>query len=84
MAGTFQAKIGGKFAPLINLRDGDIDSMVTTYSTAVTDKTSEIIGKECHRKKPLVTREVLDLCDERRDLKEQKNTEKLTKGFRRP
>ena len=45
VAGTFQATIGGKFAPLINLRDDDIDSMITTYNIAVTDKACEIIGK---------------------------------------
>ena len=73
VAGTFQATIGGKFAPLINLRnddidiklrddDTDIDNMITTYNTAaVTDKASEIHGKECPRKKPCVTRDVLDL-----------------------
>ena len=40
VAGTFQATIGGNFAPLINLRDDDIDSMITTYNTAVTDTAS--------------------------------------------
>ena len=71
VAGTFQATVGGKFAPLINLKDDDIniDSMITTYNTAVTDTASETLGKVCRRKKPWVTRDVLDLCDERRDLK---------------
>ena len=34
---TFQATIGGKFAPLIGLsdEDTDIDTMLTTYNTAV-------------------------------------------------
>ena len=43
-----------KFASLINLRDDDkdIDSMITTYNTAVTDAASEILGKECRRKSP--------------------------------
>ena len=51
MAGTFKAtvggSIGGKFAPLINLRDDgiDISSMITTYNTAVTDIDSETLGK---------------------------------------
>ena len=54
MAGTFQATLDGKFAPLINLRDDDmdIDSMITTYNTAVTDTDSEILGIECRRKSP--------------------------------
>ena len=45
--------------------------MITTYNTAVTDVASEILGKECRRKKMWVTRDVLDLCDERRDLKKK-------------
>ena len=52
MARTFQATIGGKFAPLIGLRaeDMDINTMFTTYNTAVTDAVSEILGKERRRK----------------------------------
>ena len=44
----------------------------------------EILGKERRRKKPWVTKDVLDLCDERRDLKKRyeaegaKNTGKFT------
>ena len=74
VACTFQATIGGKFAPLIGLSDEDMDmdTMITTYNTAVTDAASEILGKERHRKKPWVTKDVLDLCDERRDLKKKK------------
>ena len=75
------------FAPLIGLSDEDMDmdTMITTYNTAVTDAAREILGKERRRKKPWVTKDVLDLCDERRDLKqkEQKNTGKQTGGFRR-
>ena len=37
VACTFQTTIGGKFAPLIGLSDGDmdIDTMITTYNTAL-------------------------------------------------
>ena len=57
VACTFQATIGGKFAPLIGLSDEDMDmdTMITTYNTAVTDAASEILGKERRRKKPWVT-----------------------------
>ena len=34
--------------------------------------TSEILGKERRRKKPWVTKDVLDLCDERRILKKKR------------
>ena len=55
VACTFQATIGGKFAPLIGLRDEDmdIDTMITTDNTAVTDAASEVLGKERRRKKTL-------------------------------
>ena len=68
MACTFQATICGKFTPLISLRDEDMDinTMITTYNTAVTDAASEILGIECHRKMPWVTRDVLNHFDERR------------------
>ena len=59
---TVQATIGGKFEPLIKLSDEDmdIDTMITTYNTAVTDAASEILGKERRRKKPWVTKDVLE------------------------
>ena len=43
-----------------------------TYNIAVTDAASEILGKERRRIKPWVTRDVLDLCDVRRDLKKRR------------
>ena len=48
-----------------------MDTMITTYNIAVTDAASEILGKKHRRKKPWVTKDVLDLCDERRDLKKR-------------
>ena len=84
VACTFQATIGGKFAPLTGLRyeDMDIDTMITTYNTAVTDAASEIFGKERRRKKPWVTKDVLDLSDERRDLKKKRYEAERAKEYR--
>ena len=84
VACTFQATIGGKFAPLIGLSDEDMDmdTMITTYNTAVTDAASEILGKERCRKKPWVTKDVLDLCDERRDLKKKRYEAEGAKEYR--
>ena len=84
VACTFQATIGGKFAPLIGLSDEDmdIDTMITTYNTAVTDAASKILGKERRRKKPWVTKDVLDLCDERRDLKKKRYEAEGAKEYR--
>ena len=57
MACTFQATMGGKFAPLTGLKDEDMDinTMFTNYNATVTDATSEVPGKERRRKKPRVT-----------------------------
>ena len=73
VACTFQTTIGGKFAPLNGLRDEDMDvnTMIATYNTAVTDAATEILGKERRRKRRWVTRDVLVLCDERRDLQKK-------------
>ena len=71
---TFQAMIGGKFAPLtvMNNEDTDLDSMITTFNTAVIETTSEILGKHRQKIKPWVTAEILDLCDKRRELRKKR------------
>ena len=66
--------IGGKFAPLtiMNNEDADMDSMITTFNTAVTETAGEILGKHVRRKKPWVTAEILDLCNKRRELRNKR------------
>ena len=70
---TFQAMIGGKFAPLtiMNNEDTDLDSMITTFNTAATETASEILGKHHQKKNPGVTAEILDLCNRRRELRKK-------------
>ena len=60
---------GGRFAPLtiMSNEDTDIDSMITTSNTAVTETANFII-----RRKTRVTAEILDLCDKRRELRKNK------------
>ena len=50
----------------------DIDSMITTFTIAVTEKASEILGKHRQKKKPWITAEILDLCDKRRELRKKR------------
>ena len=66
--------IGGRFALLTIMSndDTDIDSMITTFNTAVTDTASEILGKHRQKKKPWITAEILDLCDKRRELRKKR------------
>jgi len=68
---AFQAMIGGKFAPLtiFEADDTDMDTLIDTFNTAVTNTANEILGKRRTAKKPWVTDDVLDLCDRRRELK---------------
>ena len=55
--------VGGKFSPLTIMSDEytDIDSMITTFNTAVTETASEILGKHRQKKKLWITAEILDL-----------------------
>ena len=67
--------IGGTFArfTIMSNDDTDIDSMVTTFNTAVTETASEILGKHRQKKKKTwITAEILDLCDKRRELREKR------------
>ena len=50
---TFQAVIGGKFAPftIMDNEDTNLDSMITTFSSEVVDTASEILGKHRQKKK---------------------------------
>ena len=66
--------IGGKFAPLtiMNNEATDMDSVVTTFNTAVAETASEILGKHRQKKKSWITAEILDLCDKRRELRKKK------------
>ena len=52
----FKQRIG------LSNEDMDINTMITTCKTALTDAPSEILGKECRRKKPWIAKDVLDLC----------------------
>ena len=50
---TFQAMIGGKFAPLtiMDNEDTDLDSIITTLNTAVIETASDILGKHTEEEK---------------------------------
>ena len=69
---TFQAMIGGRFAPLtiMSNKDTNIDSMITIFNTAVTETASEILGKHRQKKK------TLDHCRNSRSVRQKERTEK--------
>ena len=66
--------IGKKFAPLNIMynEDADMDSMVTTFNTAVTETASDILCKNRQKKKTRVTAAVLDLYDKRKELRKKR------------
>ena len=81
---AFQATIGVRFAPLATLVDkvASLDSMATHFNKAVTDTAAELLGKQRRQRKPWVTLEILDLCDQRRDLKKKRGESKGAKYYR--
>ena len=56
----------------------DIDTIVNTLNTVVTDTANEILGKHRTVKKPWVRTDVLDMCDKRRELKKMSDAEGAT------
>ena len=82
---TFQAMIGGRFAPLTTMsnEDTDIDSMITTFNTAVTETASEILGKHRQKKKAWITAEILDVCDKKREMRKKRFEPEGTEKYRK-
>jgi len=76
VADSFKALIGGKFAPLLVLGEEELDleQTIKTFNTAVLETANQAIGKHQRKKKPWVTTEILDMCDQRRELKSKKGT----------
>ena len=81
---ALQATIGGRFAPLATLvdEDADLDAVVTYNNKAVTDTGAELLGKQRRNRKPWVTPESLDHCDQRRDLKKKRGEPEGAKDYR--
>ena len=73
-----------RFAPLAMLvdEDADLDSMVTHFNKAVTDTAAELLGKQRQKRKPWVTLEILDLCDQRQNLEKKRGKPEGAKDYR--
>ena len=81
---AFQATIGGRFALLATLvdEDADLDFMVTHFNKTITDTAAELLGKQRRKRKPRVTPAVLDLSDQRRDLKKERGEPEGAEDYR--
>ena len=62
--------------------DADLDSMVTHFNKALTDIAAELLGEQRRKRKSWVTPEILDLCDQRRDLKKKRGEPEGAKDYR--
>ena len=62
--------------------DADLDSMVTHFNKAETDTAAEPQGKQRRKRKLWVTAEIIDLCDQRRDLKKKRGEPEGAKDYR--
>ena len=70
-AEMFQARVGRKFAAICVL-DSDADTFANSLKEVLLSPAEEALGRERKKIQPWVTNEVLDLCDQRRQLKQQK------------
>ena len=76
----FQANIGGKFAPLLYFEDDkNVDDSVVDFEKITLDAATDILGKKNPIKKPWITKDIFDLCDERRNLKSKKKNDDTAK-----
>ena len=66
---------GGKFAPLtiVNNEDRDMDIMITTFNTAVTETASEILGKHRQKKNKPGSQQKFFICATKGENSERKD-----------
>ena len=62
--------------------DTEIDALINSFNTALTETANNILCKRRPAKKLLVTDNILKLCDKRRERKQMKNTTGGAKLYR--
>ena len=71
----FKSTVGGKFAPLLTLEeDPSVKTLTAQFNIVIIESANEALGKIRRKTQRWVTDEIMDLCDERRELKKNKNT----------
>ena len=78
IAEVFQAQAGGKFAAL-QVLDSDVDALANNIKEVLLTTADEVLGRKWKKIQPWVTKEVLDLCDRRHELRGQKHTSEEAK-----
>ena len=61
----------------------EIDDVISTFNTAMIETTNELFGQHCSKKKPWITTDILNLCDERRNWKKYKGDVESGKQYRK-
>ena len=69
-AEVFQANVGGKFAALYIL-DSEIDTLVNSLKEGLLATAEGVLGRQRTKIQPWVTNKILDLCDQREQLKQK-------------
>ena len=64
------------------LKIGEIDALINSFNSAVTEAANNILGKHRPAKKPWVTDNIPNLCDKRRELKHMRNMTEGAKLYR--
>ena len=65
--------VGRKFSALCVL-DSDVDTIANSLKEGLLLTAEEVLGRQKKKIQPWVTNEVLGLCDQRRQLKQQRHT----------
>ena len=77
IAEVFQPKVGAKFATL-RVIDSDVDTPANSLKPVLLSTAGELFGKQRKKIQLLVANEVLDLCNQKLQLKQQKYTSRTT------
>ena len=83
IAEVFQAKVGGKFAALW-VFDSDVDTLASSLKEVLLSTAEEILGRQWMKIQPWVINKVLNLCNQRLQVKQQKNSStEAVQGYRK-
>jgi len=66
LASEFEQKIGGRFAPLLNITDTDIDELYELFRDATNETTKEVVGYRKRKSVEGLSAEQVELCELRR------------------
>ena len=73
ISSLFEARIGGKFGPLL-LLEGDVEAITNNFNEVMIEVATDILGFSRPETQPRATDDILNMCDTRRLLKPQRKT----------